>query len=235
MNALLRRIRYLFLRRRFNQDLDEEMRFHLDMKAHDLGDSGPRRQFGNATRLKEISCEMWGWSWIERLYRDLRYAIRMLRKNLGFTAVAVTTVALVIAANVAVFSFIDALFLRTLNVKEADRLVRIYSTTRNNGYHSLSYPEYTYMRDHATSFAAMAAHYSSAPLYVTAIPGIRRKPADTRTPLNTFGSVPVERVIFSAPVKATSSMNECAPALISANRDGVAPPEMRTSRSGRCH
>jgi predicted permease len=168
MSEILRRIRHLLRRRRFDQELDEEMRFHLDMKAREMSDSGARRQFGNSTRLKEVSREIWGWSWIERLYRDLRYAIRMLRKNPGFTAVAVTTVALGIAANVAVFSFIDALFLRTLNVKESDRLVRIYSTTPNNGYHSFSYPEYAYIRDHATTFATTAAHYSSAPLYVTA-------------------------------------------------------------------
>ena len=71
LGELWRRLLFPFRRRQFDRDLEEEMRFHLEMKARDSGASAARRQFGNATLLHERSREMWAWRWIERAGREL--------------------------------------------------------------------------------------------------------------------------------------------------------------------
>jgi predicted permease len=105
---------------------------------------------------------------IARLAQDIRFALRTFRRAPGFASVAVITIALGIAANVTVFSFIDALFLKELPVKDAGRLVRILGTRLNQDRREFSYSEYAYLRDHATTLDQLVAHYSTAPLYVTA-------------------------------------------------------------------
>src|SRR6266851_1071269 len=84
---------------------------------------------------------------IERIGQDLRFAGRMFLRTPGFTVVAVLITALSIAANVSVFSFVNALFLRELPVKDASRLVRVYGTARNRDDRFFSYSEYAYLRD----------------------------------------------------------------------------------------
>src|ERR1051325_8849498 len=102
------------------------------------------------------------------LLQDLRYGVRLLLKRPGFTLVAVVTLALGIGAGTAIFSLVDALFYSPLPVPQADHLVRVYSNQPGHPYGEFAYPDYLYFRDHATSFEALAVHYSYAPFNVIA-------------------------------------------------------------------
>jgi len=122
-----------FLRRdRLDRELEEEMRFHLEMKVRENLDAGmtprearntARREFGNMTLLREVSREMWGFRSLDTLAQDVRYGLRQLGRQPVFTAVAVLSLALGIGANTAIFSLIDAVLLKTLPVKNPDQLV----------------------------------------------------------------------------------------------------------------
>src|ERR1051326_4119794 len=126
MGALWRRNVFLLGRRRFEHDLPEEMQFHVDMKRQAGSDPhAARKQFGNATFLREISREMWGWGSLESLMQDLRYAVRMMRRSPGLTAIAVLSLALGIGANTAIFTVMNAALLRDLPVKDPGRLILV--------------------------------------------------------------------------------------------------------------
>ena len=118
--------------RKQEQELNEEVQSHLDMAAKERAERGEdkreaaraaRREFGNLGLVKETTRDVWGWRWIEDFIEDARYGIRTLRKNPGFTAVAVLTLALGIGANTAIFSLIDAALLRSLPVRDSKQLV----------------------------------------------------------------------------------------------------------------
>ncbi len=113
-------------------DLDDEIRAHIEEKAQELIESGvpheeawqrARREFGNPTRVVESSREVWVWTWLEQLAQDLRYALRMMAANPLFTLLAVVSLALGIGANTAIYSFMDAILLRSLPVKNPESLV----------------------------------------------------------------------------------------------------------------
>ena len=113
----LRRLGYYFRRRRFEDELDEEMRHHASLAG--------RARFGNLTRWKEESRAMWGWTFLEQLAQDLRYAVRAMLNNRVFMALAAVSLALGIGANTAIFSFMDAILLRSLPVKDPGSLVML--------------------------------------------------------------------------------------------------------------
>ena len=151
-------------RSRMEHEMDAELRFHIEAFAEDLVRSGvPREEalrrarieFGGIERTKEECREARGLSFIDSLLQDLRFGLRMMRKNLGFTATAVVALALGIGVNTTVFTAFDALTMRPRAVKDPDHLVGVYGT-REEGGNALSYPDYIYYRDHSKSVSNLA-------------------------------------------------------------------------------
>ena len=104
------------------QDLDRELRAHLELEAEEQTD---RRALGNVGFIKEDVRQAWGWTWLDRLWQDLRYGCRTLRKSPAFAATAVLSLALGIGASTAIFSLIDALLLRWLPVRDPQELLQL--------------------------------------------------------------------------------------------------------------
>ncbi len=167
MSEFVRRLRSLLHRRGLDRELEEEMRFHLEMHADENRDIGmdleearyaARRRFGNVALLKEVSREAWGWRWLDALGQDVRFALRILRKNSGFTAVAVLTLALGIGANTAVFSVVNAVLLRALPFPDSDRLMVLLSKSGDKEFSSAP-GVFLDWRDRSTSFEQISGVY----------------------------------------------------------------------------
>ena len=178
---LWRKLIFFLRRGQFHRDLEEEMQYHVAMKteAHLTRQEGmssaearnaAHREFGNTLLLREKSRDLWGFRWLETLLQDLHYALRMLRKSPGFTAVAVLTLALGIGANTAIFSFIDAVLFRDLPVKDPQQLVVLLWTAHAKpkidgsssygdcaGDCSFSLPFFKTLRAQTNTFSGMAA------------------------------------------------------------------------------
>src|SRR5271155_3430558 len=130
----LKKLGSLLRRSRFDKELDEEMCFHREQVERTFIAEGMEpeaaryaamRQFGNATRVKEKSYEVVGFRF-ESVMQDVRYALRQLAANPGFTAVITLTLALSIGANSAIFSVIQGVLLKPLPYPHSEQIVRIF-------------------------------------------------------------------------------------------------------------
>jgi putative ABC transport system permease protein len=131
------RFKRLFQRRQLNDEMSEEIRQHLEEKIDELVEAGmphkeaaeaARREFGNVTLVEEDAREVWRWPSIENFLMDVRYGLRMLRRNPVFTAVGMLTIALGIGANAAVFSVVNSVLLKPLNYPKSEELVFLHQT-----------------------------------------------------------------------------------------------------------
>jgi predicted permease len=152
MNEYYRRIRYLLNRRRLDRELAGDMEFHREMAVRE-----GRAPLPNTLLLREQARDAWGWTWLDRLSQDLRYAARMLRKSPGFTAVAVLMLALGIGVNVAAFGFFDLMFLRPLPVRDPATLLKFARSAPQDYADNFVYPEVAFYREHAKKLSAVMA------------------------------------------------------------------------------
>src|SRR5579872_2389747 len=146
---IFRRLDYWMHRRERDAELAEEMDFHRSLAAEPIG---------NTTMAREDARAVWIWPWLESVVQDLRYATRNLRRQPGFTLVAILTLGIAIGLNTAFFTVFDAVALRLWPVKDPARLVKILSQTqrfpRPRGF---SVAEYRYFAEHSKSLSAVVA------------------------------------------------------------------------------
>jgi predicted permease len=157
------------------KELDKEIQHHLQMAASEREErgvsalearSGARREFGNVGLVKQVTRDTWGWRWLEDLYEDARYGVRMLRQNPAFAIVAVLAIALGVGINVGIFSVLNGFALRLLPIPRAEQVVSVnqvlhgrFSRNVHGEGGLVSYPEYLDYRDHNHVFSELAGYY----------------------------------------------------------------------------
>jgi hypothetical protein len=136
------RMKALLRREQFDRDLNDELTFHLAMReekiraqglANDEAHYAARRQFGNATQLKEQTRDMWTFVSLESLWRDFAFAVRTMRKRAGFAATAIVTLGLGIGASTAIFSVIYNVLIQPFPYAGADRFFGLEIHDPNKG------------------------------------------------------------------------------------------------------
>ena len=152
-------------RRDRQQRLEQEIDSHLELAKRDRLDRGEsaqeaaaaaRREFGNVALVQHLTRDQWGWVWIEELLQDLRCGARSLRKNPGFTAIAILTLALGIGANTSLFSVVNGVLLTPLPYPHSEQLIALHESKPNFKNGSVSYPNFRDWQKDNHSFSAMA-------------------------------------------------------------------------------
>ncbi len=161
-------LRGLFRRREADEELDSELRQYLDAAVTEKIKAGMRREdalraarieMGSAEAVKE-DVRAVGWETVvETFWQDIRFAVRTLRKNPGLTAIVITTLALGIGANTAIFSVVNTVLLRPMPYKQADRLVTVWGANKARGYDLdlVSYSDYLDWKSQNRVFESMGA------------------------------------------------------------------------------
>jgi putative ABC transport system permease protein len=148
-----------------DRELNDELESHLRMAAQDKQERGTsrsdaeaaaRRELGNAGLISEVIREQDGWQWWERLMQDVRFGFRMLRKNPGFTAVSIMTLALGIGASSAIFSVVYGVLLRPLPYEKANQIVRLWEKSSTGHNMSASDPNFEDFRSQNSTLQGLA-------------------------------------------------------------------------------
>src|SRR5688500_16290140 len=139
LGELWRRLWYYLNRSRFERELREEMDAHRAEKEA-AGGRGPR--FGNTLRLREEAADEWGWTWLDRLSQDLRFAVRLLRRAPVFTVTALSVLAVGVGLNLAAFQLFDAVALSPLPVRSPDSLVKLERHSSRGHSTTFFYPAF---------------------------------------------------------------------------------------------
>lgn len=180
MGSVWRRLLFLFRRERFDHEMDEELRFHQDMTARALADAdglsepearaAAQRRLGSPLRVREESRDAWVFATAETFLRDIRHALRLLRRDPVFTATALATLALGIGLTTAIFSVAYGVLWRPLPYPQADRLAVVVSAQQGERgprtFWSWAPRSYDALARQATTFEHLAA-YSSGDVALT--------------------------------------------------------------------
>jgi macrolide transport system ATP-binding/permease protein len=174
LNELWLRVKSLVKRKQLDRDLEDELAFHLAMRAEKNRNSGTgseearyaaRRQFGNTRGVKEACREAWSFVWLETTWCDLRYGARMLARNPGFTLVAVLATALGIGVNTGIFSVLNGVALRLLPIPSAEQILSIDQICHGRLHRNVhgepglfSYSEYKNYRANNRVFSGLLAY-----------------------------------------------------------------------------
>jgi predicted permease len=178
LTDLIVRLRAILRRDAVERELDEELRFHVDHEIDRHVASGMTRadaerrarlEFGGVEQVREDCRDARGVGMIDALAQDVRYGWRTMRRSPVFAVTAVLTLALSTGALATVFTLGHTFFFRELPVERPDELVVVKATRGGIATDGLvSYPDYVAFRDRATTVSGLAAHYPTAPLFVTA-------------------------------------------------------------------
>ena len=167
LNELWRRLRVFLRREEWTQELDEEMRLHLELRAKTYQDRGmaaadaelaAKRRFGNPVALRESTRDVWTAQWLESMWKDVMYSTRRLVRDRAATVAIVLTLALGIGANSAMFTLINLVLFKPAPVADPDTLAWLHITdVRSGQLQKLSAPGYRHLAQATEAFSGVAA------------------------------------------------------------------------------
>ncbi len=151
MGEWFRRLTYLANRSDRDDELRREMEAHRDMM-------GTPSRFGNTLRLREESRDVWGWTWLDNVQRDVRFASRTLRRAPGFTVTVIVSLALASGATTAIFSIVNGVLLRPLPFVQAERLVQVDEIHQTGGAGAIAFGDMQAFRAESVSFERFSGY-----------------------------------------------------------------------------